>query len=669
MKRSVLDQSERNTKRENGRTRGEQIENPARTGADRRPERNTAEKPPFKEKKQTLAIRLVRLAAAVVCLILGVLPALQPWGKYVFHILAFLILGYDVLWKTVYRLLSRSVLNPYFLLSVAGLGTMAIGRTAEAVLVLLLFQLSELLQIEVTRRVKKVAASRISPVPGNVMLADGVGSRRIPAGQVVPGDVLRVAPGEWLAVDGVVEDGASQVDTSALTGGETAHTVRRGDAVISGSRNLSEPLTVRATADAKSSAYGRAQALFAGAEAAKGRTQRLEKRFTRLFVPIMLCLAFLMGVVMPILFKLSFTTWFYRGMMLLIVACPVSVAFAAPAAYVSGIGAAVRRGVFPRSAHVMDKLSRAQSVVLDKTGIVTTGEYTVTDVVPQGGTSREALLSMAAYGEARSAHPIARAILNEAKTTVDPARIRRFHEERGQGVITELEGQTVICVGSRSFMEKLGVPVYEKLASGTAVYVSAGRTLLGCICLSDATQSAAAESIKYFNGAGIHRVILLTGDNRGAAERAARDARISEVYPEYTPEGKLKKLQSLSETQRKGETLAYVGDGVSDIPLLAAADVGVVLNGVRKSSLPDAADVVVMDGDLSKVADTVVLARQIDKLIVQNNVLVCAVKALLVLLAVTGTMSIWAAMLVEIGLILLTAINALSADGERHLTK
>lgn len=607
-------------------------------------------------KKQKKKLYRIISAAALLALV-WLLPeawfaALPRWPLF---LLPYLIVGFDVLRSCVRNILRGNIFDEQFLMSVATVGAFATGEAPEAVFVMVFFQIGELFEsIAVGRSRRNIAALMdIRPDYANIE-RDGALTAVAPE-MVCVGDVIIVKPGEKLPLDGVVEEGESELNTAALTGEALPRSVDVGDSVISGCVNLRGTLRVRVTKSFENSTVNRILELVESAAERKSRSESFITRFAAVYTPVVCALALLLAVIPPLVAG-EWGKWFHRALVFLVVSCPCALVISVPMSFFGGIGGASKKGILIKGSSYMDALCSAEIAVFDKTGTLTEGAFRVTQVYPVG-CSEQTLLQTAAAAERFSDHHIARALRTACS---DNLCAERAEELAGRGVRTEVEGKTVLA-GNRRLMEDAGIACAEVSTPGTHVHVAADGVYLGCIVIADAIKPDAAASIAALRRAGVRRIVMLTGDNRTAAAAVAEQLGVDEVRAELLPDDKVAAVETLlAEKSAKG-TLLFVGDGINDAPVLARADVGVAMGALGSDAAIEAADVVLMDDRPAKLPQALAVARKTRGIVTQNIVLALGVKLAVLALAVPGVAGMWLATFADVGVCVIAVINAMRA--------
>ena len=598
---------------------------------------------------------LIRVGAAIALVIAGFLTdGIRPLSIACF-VAAYLCVGYDVLLNALHNICRGEVFDENFLMAIASIGAMAVGEYAEGVAVLALYKVGEYFQDKAVDRSRAsiTALMDIRPDYAN-LLHDGHEARVNPE-TVAAGDVILVKPGEKVPLDGEVLEGVSTLDTAALTGESLPRDAAPGDKVLSGCVNGAGLLKLRVTAAYGESTVAKILTLVENAGDAKASTERFITRFSRIYTPAV-CLAAVLLAVAPSLIDGQWSTWLYRTLTFLVISCPCALVISVPLTFFSGIGGASRKGVLIKGTNHLETLALLDTVALDKTGSITKGVFTVTQVKPRS-MSREALLSLAAHAECYSSHPISRSLQEAWGKPVDAARVANVAEIAGHGVQATVDGQTVLA-GNERLMKAHGIVADAVDAAGTVVHMAVDGCYAGYIVISDVIKDTAPVAMQALKDAGVSRLVMLTGDRAHAAADVSRQVGLTDFRAELLPEDKVTALESLLGDEHH---VAFVGDGINDAPVLRRADVGIAMGGVGSDAAIEAADVVLMDDDVSKVALAIRSARRTMRIARQNIVFALGVKALVMLLGALGFANMWLAVFADVGVAMLAILNAMRA--------
>ena len=601
--------------------------------------------------------KIIRLAASGVLFALGlILDKTVGLGYYslLFYIPAYLIAGYDVLWRAVKNLVRGRALDENLLMMVATVGAFAVGDFPEGAAVMLFYQVGELFNDMAVEKSRRSISSVLSMRPDSacVLRADGT-EETVDPYDVKQGDIIIVRVGERIPLDGEVIEGRCVLDTSALTGESVPREVEMGQQAASGCINLHSVIKLRVTGDFEGSTVNRILELVESASNKKTRTENFITKFAKYYTPAVVGLAAALAII-PSIIDGNWSQWIHRGLTFLVVSCPCALVISVPLAFFSGLGAAAKKGVMIKGGNYMDVLSHLQTVAFDKTGTLTEGRFRVSETETYG-VSREELLRLAAGAEYYSTHPIARSIVESCPDVPVPQSVE---EQAGGGVAAVVEGSS-IAVGSAALMAAKGV---EELPQGKpgAVFVAKDGKLIGSIIVSDNPKKDSAEAVAELKKMGV-KTVMLTGDNEHTARKVANDLGVDEEYSQLLPQDKVARLEELLEERRNGGTVAFVGDGINDAPVLARADVGVAMGRLGSDAAIEAADVVLMNDSLSRLPDAVRLSRKTMRIAWQNIVLSLLVKAAVLVLGALGIAGMWLAVFADVGVAMLAVLNSMRA--------
>lgn len=613
------------------------------------------------KKEKVIPIKkIVMYGAGAVLFAVGMMMT-GPWLKLGFLIAAYIILGWEVLFKAARNIARGKVLDENFLMLIATVGAFVIGQYGEGVAVMLFYQVGELFQSVAVNRSRRSIKSllNIRPDIANLITPDGI--QTVSPDKVQPGQNILVKPGERVPLDGMIISGESELDTSALTGESLPRNVNKGMEVLSGSVNRTGALTIEVTSEYAQSTVARILALVENAGASKTKTERFISRFAGVYTPIVVGLAVLLAVIPPLLIPgQTFATWLPRALVFLVVSCPCALVISIPLGYFGGIGGASKRGILFKGSNFIDSLAKAETVVFDKTGTLTKGTFAVDGVFPEEGTSSEELLRFTARAESLSNHPIAQSIVKAWGGEVNQEEIKNHTEIAGKGVKAIIQGHEVLC-GNMKLMAENGIAFKQDMTGNAAVHTAIDGKAAGIITLSDELKPDAASAIQELKRAGVKRTVMLTGDAEGIATKIAEQAGIDEVHAGLLPQDKVAILERLeSEKSRKG-TVVFTGDGINDAPVLARADVGIAMGGMGSDAAVEAADVVLMQDEPSKIAEAIRISRRTRNIVLQNIILALVIKAIVLLLGAGGLANLWEAVFADVGVALLAVLNAMRA--------
>lgn len=603
--------------------------------------------------------RLLRLGIGAAVLALGLVlhRAALPLRLTVM-LIAYLILGYDVIFKAVKNLFRGQIFDENFLMSLSTVGAFAIGEYPEAAAVMLLYQLGELFQGMAVRKSRRSVAQLMDVKAETARVLRNGSYVTVHPRDIQVGETIQIRPGEKIPLDGLVLEGCSGIDTRALTGEAAPRTAAPGEPVISGCVNLEGVLTVRVTKELETSTVSKIIALVENAAAAKAPTENFITTFARYYTPVVVILAALLAVIPPLVLGDSFIPWLRRSFVFLVVSCPCALVISVPLTFFGGIGAASRHGILVKGSNYLQALSKLDTVVFDKTGTLTKGEFRVSQVLPAPGFTKPQLLTLAARAERLSNHPIARSILKACPEASETEAPEQYREHPGQGISLTEKGQRILC-GSAEFLAAQGVDVTVCSEPGVKVYVAADGVFAGCILIADELKPDSREALQTLKKLGIRKTVMLTGDDAPNAQAVAESLELDEYHARLLPQQKVEKLEQLARQTPKGKKLAFVGDGVNDAPVLARADVGIAMGSLGSDAAIEAADVVLMTDEPSRLADAMVIAKTTRRIVIQNIVFALGVKGICLILGAVGIAGMWTAVFADVGVTLLAVLNAL----------
>ncbi len=572
---------------------------------------------------------------------------------------AFAVVGGDVLIRAVKNIVRGQLFDENFLMGIATVGAFAIGEYEEGVAVMLFYQVGELFQSYAVNRSRKSIASLMDIRPDYANVRRGEAVEKVDPDEVGVGETIVIKPGERVPLDAEVLEGASMIDTSMLTGESVPREVCAGDSLLSGSVNTSGLLTARVTKEYGESTVSKILDLVENASGKKSNSENFITKFARYYTPGVVVVAALLAVVPPLVVPGAlFRDWLYRALVFLVVSCPCALVISIPLSFFGGIGGASRNGILVKGGNYLEALAKTEIVVFDKTGTLTKGVFRVQEVKPEG-ISKEALLEHAAYAESYSSHPISQSLNKAYGREIVSARIAEVEEIAGRGVVAVVDGERV-AAGNAKLMKKLGVAFSETDdALGTLVHVAVDGVYKGHIVIADEVKEDAAAAIRDLKAAGIRKTVMLTGDAKPIGEKVAAQLGLDEVYAELLPVDKVERVEALfSEKSERGK-LAFVGDGINDAPVLARADIGIAMGGLGSDAAIEAADVVIMTDEPSKLATAIRISRKTLRIVMQNITLALTVKALVLILGAAGIASMWAAVFADVGVAVLAILNAI----------
>lgn len=617
-------------------------------------------------KQQTLLKRIL-LAVAGYAAILEKSRAAErlqmpAWMFGVLFLFPYLLVGREVILKALKNIRNGQVFDENFLMLIATVAAFCIGEYSEACAVMIFYQVGELFEsLAVGKsRASITAMMSIAPEYANVEREGEI--EQTDPDEVEVGSVILIRPGEKVPLDGIVLEGSSFLDTAALTGEPVPREVRPGDAVISGCVNGETALRVKTTKAYEDSTVARILQLVESASEKKTRMENFITRFARWYTPVVTITAFLLAILPPLMLGVPAAPWIKRACIFLIVSCPCALVISVPLGFFGGIGAASKRGILVKGSNFLESAAELKTLVFDKTGTLTRGEFRVIGIYPAEGSglSEEELLALAAHGESISAHPIAQSILQAYGGSIERARLGEMHETAGHGLAGQLDGRELL-LGNEKLLESKEIDFPAVKAHGTVVYAAHGGSYVGHIVIADVLKPGAAEALRALRDVGVEKLVMLTGDRREAAEAIAAEVGVDTVYHDLLPADKVEQVERLLTEAKPGERVGFVGDGINDAPVLMRADVGIAMGSLGSDAAIEAADLVIMDDELSKLADIIRISRKTVRIVRQNVAFALAVKAAVLILGIFGLANMWEAVFGDVGVTVIAVLNAMRA--------
>ncbi len=602
---------------------------------------------------------LGRIGASALLLLAAFLLPLQGVPRLIAFLLPYAVIGWDVLWKAVRNIVHGQVFDENFLMALATVGAFFTGEFPEGVAVMLFYQVGELFQSYAVGRSRISIASLMDIRPDYANIERDGQLKQVDPGEVAVGDVIVVKAGEKVPLDGVILEGASSLDTAALTGESLPRDVEPGDDVISGCINQSGLLRVRVTKAFGESTVARILNLVENSSSKKAKAENFITKFARYYTPCVVIGALLLAVLPPLFFGGAWNDWIHRALIFLVISCPCALVISVPLSFFGGIGGASKCGILVKGGNYMEVLAGTDIVVFDKTGTLTKGVFNVTAIHPDT-VSEAQLLELAALAESYSDHPISRSLKEAYNQEIDTRRVRDVEELAGRGVRAVIDGKSV-CVGNDTFMDELGVKWHPCHHIGTTVHVEVDGLYAGHIVISDEIKADAADAIGLLRQQGVRKTVMLTGDAKAVGESVAQQLGIDEVYTQLLPADKVARVEELLENKGPKEKLAFVGDGINDAPVLSRADIGIAMGAMGSDAAIEAADVVLMDDKPSKIAMAIEIAKKTLRIVRQNIVFALAVKALVLALGAFGLANMWEAVFADVGVSVIAILNAMRA--------
>ena len=624
-------------------------------------------RPERKEKKSFLKaitednIMKIRLITGAVFFAAGFALTFAAVPNYItlpLIVTAYIITGTDVVIKAIRGIIKGKVFDESFLMTISTIGAFAIGEYPEAAAVMLFYQLGEYIQELAVKRSRRSISDLMDIRPDSANVKRYGNTMTVSPGEVSVGEVILVKPGEKIPLDGIVLEGKSMLNTTALTGESVPRSVSLGDEVLSGCINESGVLEICVTKPYGQSTAAKILELVENAAGRKAPTENFITSFSRYYTPIVVITALLLGIIPPLLFGGEWGEWLHRCFVFLVISCPCALVISIPLSFFGGIGSASRKGILIKGSNYLEAINHTDTFVFDKTGTLTKGVFKAVNISPAKGTDKNELIETAAKAESMSNHPIAKSIASEYGKEIDKSQIVDYKEIPGHGISAKVNGRIVLC-GNGKLMKKENIAYTECGDTGTVIYIAGNGRFMGSITISDEIKPDSKEAIGDLKKKGIARTVMLTGDKKEIAESIASEIGIDECFAELLPGDKAEKLEDIKKSMNPGKKLAFVGDGINDAPVLAAADVGIAMGALGSDAAIEAADIVLMTDEPSKLAQAIDIAGYTKKIVTQNIAAVIAVKILFLVLGAFGIAGMWEAVFGDVGIMILAVLNSM----------
>lgn len=615
----------------------------------------------------SLRIQLFKLLVGGGLFAIGLIFEFETNIELIIFLLSYIIVGGEIVIKAIKGIVSGQIFNENFLMSIATIGAFIIGEYPEGVAVMLFYLVGELFQdlaVDHSRKsIKKMM--NIRPEYANLLRDNNIA--RVKPESVNIGEIIIVNPGEKIPLDGIVIDGSSMVDTAALTGESIPRELLVDDQAISGIINLNGVLTIRVNKSYEDSTVSKILDLVENASTRKAPTEKYISKFAAVYTPIVVFLALALAVLPPLLFQgESYNVWVYRALVFLVISCPCALVISIPLGFFGGIGGASKRGILVKGSNYLEALNDVEIVIFDKTGTLTKGVFTVTSSNPKEGFTEDELFEYAAYAENYSNHPIAKAILSKYKKTININRISEYKDLPGYGISLKIDNKNIL-VGNSKLMIKENVDFEEVKTNGSIIYVSSDLNFIGSIIVSDEIKIDSKQTIKELKKLGVKKTVMLTGDRKSVGEEIGKYLEIDEVFSELLPTDKIDKFEQIESTKSTKGKIIFVGDGINDAPVLARTDIGIAMGGLGSDAAIEAADVVIMTDEPSKIITAIKVAKKTRGIVYQNIILAMVVKGIFLVLGAFGIASMWEAVFADTGVALLAVFNALRVMNTKDL--
>ena len=618
-----------------------------------------------KQKKMLYRIIVTFLLFAVlmVCEHMG---RMDGWNKivlFVIYLVPYLVIGYDIVYKAARNISHGQVFDENFLMMIATFGAFGVGEYSEAVAVMLFYQVGELFQGYAVGKSRQSISDMMDICPEYANIEEDGVLKQVDPDDVEVGSIIVVKPGERIPLDGIVVEGESLIDTAALTGESVPRSAKAGDEIISGCVNGSGTLKVKTTKEFDDSTVAKILELVENASSKKAKVENFITRFAKYYTPVVTIGAVILAILPPLIIGGGWAEWIQRACIFLVISCPCALVISVPLGFFGGIGAASKIGVLVKGSNYLEAVAEMTTIVFDKTGTLTKGEFKVTDVITENG-SKEELIELAALGEGYSNHPIANSIREAYGKELDLNRVTNTEEIAGHGIKAVIDGKTVL-LGNEKLMKSESIFYTSCKSMGTVVYVACNGVFEGAVVISDTIKDGAKEAIRDMKQVGVRHTVMLTGDRREAAETVAQTLGIDEVHAELLPGGKVEQVEALLKAEKEKERLAFVGDGINDAPVLTRADIGIAMGSMGSDAAIEAADIVLMDDDVTKIASVVKIARKTLRIVKQNIVFALAIKALVLILGALGMANMWEAVFADVGVSVIAILNSMRTLNEK----
>lgn len=611
--------------------------------------------------------RLWRIIIGAAVLATAVLLSLNnEWLQIALFIISYIIVGGDVVKRAVKNIFKGQVFDENFLMSIATIGAFFIGEYPEGVAVMLFNQVGELFQSYAVGKSRKSIASLMDIRPDYANVKKGDELVKVDPDEVQIGDIIVIKAGEKIPLDGKVIEGSSMIDTSALTGESVPREVEVGSDILSGCININGVITAEVTKEFGESTVSKILDLVENASSKKSNSEQFITKFARYYTPVVVIIAVFLAIIPPLVIDgATFSDWIYRALAFLVVSCPCALVISIPLSFFGGIGGASKKGVLVKGSNYLEALAETEIVVFDKTGTLTKGVFNVQEIHPEG-VSKEELLELTAHAESYSNHPISLSLKRAYSKEIDNGRISDVEEISGHGVIATVDGKKVMA-GNIKLMKMMDIPYFKGELIGTIVHVAVNNKYIGYIVIADEVKEDSAQAIKELKAANIKQTVMLTGDNKSIGSKVAKELGLDKVYAELLPADKVEKLEELFSQKSKKGKLAFVGDGINDAPVLARADIGIAMGGLGSDAAIEAADVVIMTDEPSKIATTMKISKKTLKIAHQNIVFAIGIKIIVLILSAFGITTMWAAIFADVGVTIIAVLNAFRALNVKNL--
>ena len=606
---------------------------------------------------------LIRLIIGAVLLIAGIILKNFLYNfnsAFLIFIAAYVILGADIIYHAFRNLLRGKVFDENFLMSIATAGAFLIGEAPEAVTVMLFFQIGEYFQEKAAANSKKSITKLMDIRPDYANIESSERILKVDPATVNPGDIIIVKPGEKIPLDGIVINGVSMIDTSALTGESIPRKADEGSAVLSGCVNMSGKLKIKVTKTFGESTVSKIIDLVENSSGKKAKTEKFITKFARIYTPVVVITAFFLAVIPPLLFGAEWKVWIHRALVFLVISCPCALVLSIPMGFFAGIGRAAKNGILVKGGNYLEAFNQLKTIVFDKTGTLTAGVFKVTEIQNAAGFGKNELIELAANAESFSNHPIALSVMRHCGKDINKEALSEYTEIAGCGVSVKLNDKLILA-GNKNLLEKNGIKINESSGIGTKVYIAFDGTFAGCIVISDEIKPGSKDAVTALRNKGIEKIIMLTGDTPQTAKEIADELELDEYYASLLSHDKAAMMEKIKAdvNKKSAQKIAFVGDGINDAPVLAMSDIGIAMGALGSDAAIEAADVVLMTDEISKISAAIDISRLTKKIVSQNIVFSLSVKIIFLALGAFGFANMWEAVFADVGVSLLAVLNSM----------
>lgn len=606
---------------------------------------------------------LLRISITLILFIILKLISLPKLYEAIYFLIIYLIIGYDILKKAIKGILNRQIFDENFLMAIATVGAIALGDFSEGTAVMLFYQIGEWFQSYAVGKSRRNISELMDIRPDYANIEDEDGSlKQIDPDEIEIGSIIIVQPGEKIPIDGIIVDGSSNLNTSALTGESLPREVKLGDKVISGCINMTGLLKIKTDKEFGESTVSKILDMVENASSKKSKSENFISKFARYYTPAVCYSALALAIIPPLINiilnnEAQWSSWLYRALTFLVISCPCALVISIPLSFFAGIGGASKAGVLVKGSNYLEALANTKYVAFDKTGTMTQGVFEVSGI-HHSKFENEKLLEYATLAESYSSHPISKSLQKAYGKEIDKKRIHDIKEISGHGIVAKIDDITVL-VGNNKLMKKYNIEYKECHSIGTIVHVAINNEYAGHILISDLVKPSAKQAIQELKKLGVKKTIMLTGDIKKVADKVANDLNIDQVYSELLPSDKVKKVEELLDNKNKNEKLAFVGDGINDAPVLSRADIGIAMGALGSDAAIEAADIVLMDDDPLKIAKAIKISKKCLKIVYENIYFAIGIKFICLILGALGFANMWLAIFADVGVMVIAVLNAI----------